>query len=196
MLFLLRYYDGEVIPKKLSLKQIKKQYVRQVLADKQVKELLFKLLKKMQDEAKVYLLTDDLDEKEILAITDSSVDAKTKKPNNYAYQKLLDMQLFKEESFKQDGQNKKKLAMNNEMTFEVFNEDYRKRESRQNLLTNFVMATSIFSILFFFLYVSHINRDLSFLDETPQKEEDKRYFGKRYSGKIPFTSRRFERLDQ
>jgi hypothetical protein len=139
MLFLLRNYDNREIPGNITLKKIKKQYIKAILDDKETKKTLFDLLKKMHDEGTVYLLTDMFDEKEIRQIADSSINPKTKRSYNDAYNHLVDIQLIREEKVKQQEHTSKKISVNNEMTLDVVSEEKREWEKKEKYKSSLIM---------------------------------------------------------
>jgi hypothetical protein len=160
MLFLLRNYDNREIPGNITLKKIKKQYIKAILDDKETKKTLFDLLKKMHDEGTVYLLTDMFDEKEIRQIADSSINPKTKRSYNDAYNHLVDIQLIREEKVKQQEHTSKKISVNNEMTLDVVSEEYDQSALRRSMLFKNILS-AILVILAFLGIVSKLYSNYS-----------------------------------
>lgn len=159
MLFLLKRYDNEKIPFNLTIEKIKKQYIRGILKSKELKKTLFYLVKKMHKEQRPYLLTESFTKEEISELFDSTKEKKTSLPRNYAYTKLVDMQILREERVEKDGKSGKKISVNNEMTQDVIISEYDRWTRRTSLFVSFAIVVGLSLIMLILLgYISNLSK--------------------------------------
>lgn len=155
MLFLLRNYDNRPIPSSLSLKEIKRQYVKTILANREVQDTLFMLVRKMHKENSAALFTETFSDTDIRKIADTSKSPGTNLPYNYAYNWLIESQILREEKVSRNGLIGKKITANNELTLEVINTEYKKWGLRSHLrIFSLMWSLGIFLIGLTIIYAA------------------------------------------
>lgn len=134
MLFLLNYYDNKHIPEKLSINDINKKYVSDILADKPQRNTLFYLLKLMNNFKKPYVLSKDLEKTQNFTVPGKKMKHEYGLTySNEAYKRLIDKKLIKEEMVMADKLLGKKISVNNEMTLNLIKQEYQRYSKRQNI---------------------------------------------------------------
>lgn len=155
MLFLLRLYDNRHIPENLTMDKIKKEYINNILNDKSLRSALFDMVQLMHKYKKPFLLTEDLNQKQLKKIQDSSKNPSTLLPHNLHYKTLNDIKLLREEKVVKGNLIGKKISVNTELTLDIINEEFRKSNKKLSL---FLIAFNSFAGLLgstFFIFYMH-----------------------------------------